>query len=145
MAEISYGGLWLRWSSLTPVDKRDFVLSMVLASLSGMLVGLHGPGLSPSEPAPIWFALSPLPPGLLSAWLYYRLVRRQDELFRTVNRMGLWGGLLAMLAVILPAGLLERAGAMEAPFAWWGILAFVVGALVGTCFGAWKYVGWKTD
>ncbi|MFM2043875.1 MAG: hypothetical protein RLY86_2451 [Pseudomonadota bacterium] len=112
MAEITAGGLWVRWSSLTRRDKWEFALSMGMLFTSGFLTGFAA-GWFKGEPAAvtsdrILVGLAPMLPLVLGGWLYLRFVLRQDELFRLFHLItSLWTLVGAML-VILPGMTLER-------------------------------------
>ena len=101
MAEISHGGLWVRWSSLKPRDKRDFAISMLLFLAAGFAqgytMGMFKGTTDPLRPTDILLILSPTLPVIAAMILYLRFVLRQDELFRMFHIItSLWflGGLL---------------------------------------------------
>lgn len=143
MAEISHGGLWVRWSSLNGRDRRDFGISMVLLLVAGFLAGYFA-GRFDEEPLQatggnILLALTPLLPLLAGTLLYLRFVLRQDELFRRFHVITtLWGG-SAMVGLLVPMILLERVLGVP-PFGPDALLlAFAAGSILGGFWATRRY------
>lgn len=105
MAEITAGGLWVRWSSLNRQDKVEFALSMALFLIGGFVSGFTGGWFRDDPPAVtvtrVLVGLAPMLPLILGTLLYIRFVLRQDELFRLFHLItSLWTLVGAMLVVL---------------------------------------------
>src|SRR5918997_6894812 len=107
MVELTHGGTWLKWSSLTPVDRRwalvSFITSMAAALPVGIEAGVWGfrlgfkVGSGGAEPHPTSaaqligadaFAYAMLASAILavvSAYAWWRFSRNQDEMFNRIQ------------------------------------------------------------
>jgi hypothetical protein len=122
MYEFTMGGAWFKWSLLDATSKRLAAGSFVAATIAAVPFGIHAgnvghalgyrlaaaaaggavdqppPGamIAPAEP---WMAWITLVFGIVSAVLWWRFSRRQDEMFNRVQNWALgMGGAWTMAA-----------------------------------------------
>jgi len=144
MAEISHGGLWIRWSSLKPRDKRSFAVSMGLLFVAGFGQGFLA-GWFEDRPAGMTLenmliALSPALPLLAASIIYLRFVLRQDELFRMFHIItSLWfvGG---VLLVGIPGQLVNNLLDTDVVRLLHVLLAGAIGSVLGGFWASRRYL-----
>lgn len=107
MVELTHGGTWLKWSSLTPRDRSWALLSFVTAGLAALPISiawgdwvyglgfrLGSGGLEPPTTGAAemltssWFAyamLGSLLLAVISAVAWWRFSRNQDEMFNRIQ------------------------------------------------------------
>ncbi len=144
MVEITHGGLWVRWSSLTRADKRDLLFGLAYMFVAGAIAGFLA-ALFEDRPAlaedDLTRALAMLPtlPFVAALLHWFRFCGRQDELFKVMD------GIALRIAVLFCAGaacsfvlLQEVAGRPPVP-ALYLVLLFGVGYTVGWMLAYRKY------
>lgn len=144
MVEITHGGLWFRWSSLTRADKRDLLFGLAYIFAAGAIAGFLSP-LFEDRPALAegdltrTLALLPTLPFMAAMLHWFRFCSRQDELFKVMD------GIALRFAVLLCAGascsfvlMQEVAGRPPVP-ALYLVLLFGAGYTVGWMIAYRKY------
>jgi hypothetical protein len=146
MYEFTHKGWWFRWGALDRAGKILAGSSLAAATLAGVppsfAVARYAYGLGfaqgsgrPFEGDPVvlapWMALWLVGFGFLSAVLWWRFSRRQDEMFNRIQNWalgmaGAWTAtLLCVWHILSLSGLVAGPGGMAAIVAFWlGILIF---------------------
>jgi hypothetical protein len=145
MAELTAGGLGFRWSTMTTAERRDFGISMVASAAGGLLMGeliswFEGMASVELSPGNILLALSPLLPGLVAVWFWWRFCTRQDELFRRMHAFSVRIALNATFAFVAVVGLLEHMLRIDLLPMSWAALVTVIGGALGWVIAARRYV-----
>ena len=110
MVELTHGGTWLKWSSLTPTDRRWALISFITSGLAaaplgmaakawsyelGYRVGSGGLGQASSSDSILANDLFPYAMlgsallALISAYAWWRFSRNQDEMFNRIQNYAL--------------------------------------------------------
>ncbi len=113
MAEITLGGLWIKWSSLSKRDKRTLLAAAGLSGLAGGLAGamddlIAGPKDALGPVDMLWIA-APLACLGGMIWLLARFSARQDELYRTLETLALKIAAVITFSVLFAAMVIEEA------------------------------------
>ena len=131
MVEITYGGLWFRWSALDRTDKWLAGGSCIASGMAALPLGLaighwaHHFGLhlgSHDKVTSGTLVLSPLSAAAsialitLSAILWWRFSMRQDELFNRMQNWALGMGAAWMLAGLFFWAILASANIVTPPY-----------------------------
>jgi hypothetical protein len=157
MVELTFGGTWLKWSSLARKDRRLALVSFVTAGLGavplGLLSGRYGwqvgfrlgsGGLTASDSPLDWFIDSPVFDHLLlasaflfivSAVAWWRFSLHQDEMFNRIQNFALGSAGSSTLAIGAAWWLLSQGGWI-APLPLGGLLLIGYGLLIGFWFYA---------
>lgn len=113
MAEITLGGLWIRWSSLSKRDKRTLAAAALLSGVSGFLAGavddrMSGGAGGPTLADMLWIA-APLCTLAAMIWLLARFSARQDELYRALEGMAMKVAAVMVFFVLFAAMVVNEA------------------------------------
>lgn len=126
-AELSFWGLWFRWSSLGPRDKADLIGMLVFAFAGGLVQGLtQADGVG-------WYRL--IAPGMiiLSLLLLFRFCRRQDELFQEIILHGAAGVGYGALAAVFSLQFFDHVTGSKSVDA--ALPVILSGMLIGSVIG----------
>ena len=155
MVELTYGGTWLKWSSLDRVDRNWAILSIVASSVAALPAAVRaaewGYGLGfragagrPLEASPFtalltseafaYAALASVALAIISGFAWWRFSRHQDEMFNAIQNYAIAQASGWTFAFVLGWWMLSLGG-------WVGALPLAAIVVIGTVLllGFWFY------
>lgn len=115
MAEITWGGMWIKWSSLKTRDKRLVVAAMVLSGLAGFANGMLDSRIVTeadlSVAQRVALAMVPIAAFGVALWLMVVFSRRQDEMYRMIEAAAMKvAGILLIFLLFAALALFKATG-----------------------------------
>ena len=136
MAKIVHKGMWISVKSLDKVDRKNYLVSMILFFIGALAWGLHiaSVGYMGKEPIDIpninIIRICIVILWVLAIFYYMKFLNRQDELMQRYHDFTLSWGAIGFLVLGLTASLVSPFLEFKPTF-YEFFLAFVAGSIIG--------------